>query len=492
LQRRDGRSVYFKSNAYNNETGTLFAQRSLFGLRFKDDKACSEFVSAHESAVVALKRVATGDSNSAPAPRPQRELQTLEEDAEAEAPSPAHAHGHGSNHAGPVAAPEGLSSSPKQPSSPAQPSSAPAAQGTADVYVHHILHPPLTRHALHANFFRRLQAILGDAYCSTGGQDTDALLSAQLPAVPPGSTLLDIGCGYGGSSFYLARTCSCAVQGVCGSQEELAVAKALLAQHNAAGRAKKVTFQHTPLAALSFPVHSFDAVQVRESASCVADLPAFLTSVRSWLKPGGALVLADVCVTKSGKASAPGLLKEHVTVGSLTRALDAAGFQVETKPKSQAFAGFLEADIAALDASDAVARAALGVHAVTELRSLWQSRLKGLQQGHLDWVVVTATAAEGAKPTPEEEAANAEAAQAAGASWVPLILGGAAVALLVGAGVMVARHSKDEQGRAVPLGTAAQHAWQAVTGSGAGAAAAGAPKSSQGSSQGSLRSAGRR
>ena len=323
----------------------------------------------------------------------------------------------------------------------------------------------------------RLQAVLGDAYCTTGGQDTDALLSSQLPDVPPGGKLLDIGCGYGGSAFYLARTYSCTVQGVCGSAEELAVAESLLAKHRKAGRAKKVSFQHAPLAALAFPVHSFDAVQVRESAAALADLPAFLTSVRSWLKPGGALVLADVCVTKSGKTAQPALLKAHITTGALTRALDAAGFKVSTQPKSQAFAGFLEADIASLDASDAQARAALGVHAVSQLRAVWQGRLKGLQQGHLDWVVVTATVAEDAKPTPEEQAAQAEE-EAAGASWVPLALGGAALALLVGAGVMVASHSKDEHGRSVPLGTAAQRAWQSLTGSGPGAASSGAAQRS--------------
>ncbi len=279
--------------------------------------------------------------------------------------------------------------------------------------------------------------------------------------------MLDIGCGYGGSAFYLSRTCSCSVVGVCASNEELGVAQALLSKHTAAGRARKVTLQHTPLHKLHFPVHSFDAVQVRESAARVPDLQVFLTSVRSWLKPGGALVLADVCVTKSGKASQPALLKSHVTTGALTRALEAAGFAVDTLPKSQAYAGFLEADIAALDANDSAVRAAMGSQGAQELRGVWQGRLKGLQQGHLDWVVVTATAAADAKPTAEEEQAQAEQAAAEGAawSWAPLLAGGVAVAALVGAGILVASHSKDEQGRNVPLGTAAQRAWQSVTGS---------------------------
>jgi hypothetical protein len=111
-QRRDGRSVYFKSNAYNNATGALLPERSLFGLRFKDDRACSDFVGAHESSVVALQRAAAGVSNAAPVPRPQRELQTLQEDTEAELSSPSNTYARGKSHAGPVSAPEGLDSSP--------------------------------------------------------------------------------------------------------------------------------------------------------------------------------------------------------------------------------------------------------------------------------------------------------------------------------------------------------------------------------------------
>ncbi len=125
--------MYFKSNAYNNETGTLYPERSLFGLRFKDDKTCSDFVGAHESAVVALKRAAAGDAISAPVARPQRELQTLQEEGESDLTSPSSTTARPLNHAGPVAAPEGLSSSPKQAvADAAPPAASDAGPSTAD------------------------------------------------------------------------------------------------------------------------------------------------------------------------------------------------------------------------------------------------------------------------------------------------------------------------------------------------------------------------
>jgi phosphoethanolamine N-methyltransferase len=51
----------------------------------------------------------------------------------------------------------------------------------------------------------RYEAIFGRTYVSEGGETTTREFVAQLN-LKPGMKVLDIGCGTGGSAFYMART----------------------------------------------------------------------------------------------------------------------------------------------------------------------------------------------------------------------------------------------------------------------------------------------
>jgi ABC-type amino acid transport substrate-binding protein len=150
--------------------------------------------------------------------------------------------------------------------------------------------------------------------------------------------------------------------------------------------------------------------------------------------------------------------------------MGASGFDVDTLPKSQAYAGFLEADIASLDASDTAVRASIGAPAAKELRSLWQGRLKHLQQGHLDWVLLSGTVSPGAPPTAAEEEALRQEERDAVWGWGTLLAGGLVAAGVLAAAVLVAQHRTDAHGRPVSMGAAARSALRSVTG-GSGAPA---------------------
>lgn len=108
-----------------------------------------------------------------------------------------------------------------------------------------------------------------------------------LESLPPGTTLLDVGCGIGGSSRMLARDYGFQVTGVTISPQQVERAKALTPPGVSA------QFQVDDAMALSFPDRSFDVVWSVEAGPHMPDKAIFAQELLRVLKPGGILVVAD-------------------------------------------------------------------------------------------------------------------------------------------------------------------------------------------------------
>ena len=108
-----------------------------------------------------------------------------------------------------------------------------------------------------------------------------------LDRLAPGTTLLDVGCGIGGSSRILARDYQFDVTGVTISPQQVARAQQL----TPAGVTAK--FKVDDAMALSFPDASFDVVWSVEAGPHMPDKAVFARELMRVLKPGGLLVLAD-------------------------------------------------------------------------------------------------------------------------------------------------------------------------------------------------------
>merc|ERR1711870_169553 len=87
--------------------------------------------------------------------------------------------------------------------------------------------------------------------------------------------VLDIGCGTGGSAFYMARNFGCEVLGLDLSDNMLAVA-----------------YEHK-LTMAEFPENHFDCVYTRDAVMHIAEKEALYAKVLKWLKPGGKLVISE-------------------------------------------------------------------------------------------------------------------------------------------------------------------------------------------------------
>jgi MPBQ/MSBQ methyltransferase len=108
-----------------------------------------------------------------------------------------------------------------------------------------------------------------------------------LDRLSPGTTVLDVGCGIGGSSRILARDYGFNVTGITISPQQVRRAQELTPPNLSA------QFQVDDALALSFPDASFDVVWSIEAGPHMPDKAQFARELLRVLKPGGILVVAD-------------------------------------------------------------------------------------------------------------------------------------------------------------------------------------------------------
>jgi tocopherol O-methyltransferase len=110
---------------------------------------------------------------------------------------------------------------------------------------------------------------------------------AERANIKPGSDILDIGCGFGGSSLYLAKHFNASVTGITISpvQVEMAIKAA-------AGERLETKFLLMDAEAMNFQ-NKFDVLWSVESISHYENISGFFASAAKLLKPGGCFAITD-------------------------------------------------------------------------------------------------------------------------------------------------------------------------------------------------------
>ncbi|XP_053133747.1 uncharacterized protein LOC128337138 [Hemicordylus capensis] len=141
-----------------------------------------------------------------------------------------------------------------------------------------------------ARSIQRYEWVFGPGFVSTGGLETTKELVSML-SLQAGQQVLDIGCGLGGSDFYMAKESGVQVLGIDLSHNmvELALERA----QKEAG--SLVQFEVGDATRRMFPEGSFDVVYSRDTILHVADKSTLFGRVLVWLKPGGQLLVSDYC-----------------------------------------------------------------------------------------------------------------------------------------------------------------------------------------------------
>jgi len=114
---------------------------------------------------------------------------------------------------------------------------------------------------------------------------------ARLGNVRRGETVLDAGCGVGGSSIYLAAEYGCRATGITLSSRQVERATGYAAK---AGLSQLVSFSCQDYTRTNFDDDTFDLVWAIESMQTATDKAAFLREMKRVLKPKGRILIADV------------------------------------------------------------------------------------------------------------------------------------------------------------------------------------------------------
>ncbi|HEY9875567.1 MAG TPA: methyltransferase domain-containing protein [Candidatus Obscuribacterales bacterium] len=109
---------------------------------------------------------------------------------------------------------------------------------------------------------------------------------------PPVEKILDVGCGIGGSSLYLAQKFNASAIGITLSPVQAARATERAQE---AGLSTKAQFQVADALDMPFPDNSFDLVWSLESGEHMPDKTKFLQECYRVLKPGGTFIMVTWC-----------------------------------------------------------------------------------------------------------------------------------------------------------------------------------------------------
>jgi tocopherol O-methyltransferase len=113
---------------------------------------------------------------------------------------------------------------------------------------------------------------------------------ARKAEITAADRVLDAGCGYGGSAFWLARVLGCQVVGITIVPQQVEQAQRAAAAQQMADRVRFEVMDYTQT---TFPDASFDVVWAIESVLHTDRKAAFVQEASRLLRPGGRLMLCE-------------------------------------------------------------------------------------------------------------------------------------------------------------------------------------------------------
>lgn len=134
----------------------------------------------------------------------------------------------------------------------------------------------------------RYEKIFGRDFVSSGGLSTTEAFTREL-GLRPGMRVLDVGCGLGGSAFYLARTYAVKVLGVDLLPQMVEEAKRRAAEY----RLDSIEFVCEDIFQAPLEAESFDLIYSRDAFLHIHDKVRLFSKLLSVLRPGGTLFLTD-------------------------------------------------------------------------------------------------------------------------------------------------------------------------------------------------------
>ena len=216
---------------------------------------------------------------------------------------------------------------------------------------------------------------------------------AERASLQPGTRVLDVGCGLGGSARYLATERQCRVTGVDLTREYVEAATSLAELVGLKGR---VEYRQASALDLPFDDRSFDAVWTEHVQMNIADKRAFYSELLRVLVPGGRLLFHDIFEGDGGPPHFPVPWAEESSISFLAtpqavrKILDELGYRTLAweDRSSQSLDWFLAA-VQKLKSSDPMP---LGLHLLMgkTARAKFENVVRNLREGRITVVQAVA------------------------------------------------------------------------------------------------------
>jgi len=249
------------------------------------------------------------------------------------------------------------------------------------------------------NGILRYEKVFGETFVSTGGLITTQEFVGSLD-LKPGMKVLDIGCGTGGSAFFMAREYGVQVLGLDLSQNMLDIAN----QHKSSMESNvqnSVSFRYLDATLASFPENHFDVVYSRDAIMHIADKPLLYNKVFTWLKPGGKLLVSEYVHGKNH----PNHTQEYIdyiddrgyqllTVTAYATMLTKAGFsKVEGVDLTQKFIQVLKDEMLRFTPTKESFVKEFSLQDFNDLVEGWDIKVVRCEAGEQGWALFKATKA---------------------------------------------------------------------------------------------------
>ncbi|MCP4430993.1 MAG: methyltransferase domain-containing protein [Gammaproteobacteria bacterium] len=229
------------------------------------------------------------------------------------------------------------------------------------------------------------EAVFGEDFVSPGGYRVAEDLIKKLK-LPPGSRVLDAGCGLGGNAFIMASKFGLMVDGIDLSRNMLAIATKKLKSRDLD---QQVNLQHGDCLQLDCR-NCYDAIYSRDVFLHIENKSRLFSVLYSSLKAGGKLLFTDYCCGEKPWDSAFANYVEDRgyylhTLSEYCALMRDAGFvNIESTDLTLQFVEILQKDMLAIESLE------LSVNVRNKLRQSWEGKLERARSGDHRWGLFTA------------------------------------------------------------------------------------------------------
>lgn len=233
---------------------------------------------------------------------------------------------------------------------------------------------------------RRYERIFGRDFVSSGGLETTSMICETLD-IRPGTRVLDVGSGLGGSAFHMNRAYGAVVTGVDILPQMVAMATQRAAEHGLDG----VRFIEGDILDMHLPAASFDLVYSRDAFLYIKDKLALYQILGRLLAPKGRLFVSDY-------AHGPGHLSNEFTnyangagyhleePENYGAVIEEAGFQeVRVQDMTAAFIAVMQREVARIREGSSETEDDLDQEDRDYLAERWERKIRWCSNGEMKW-----------------------------------------------------------------------------------------------------------